>query len=478
MVYRYDYDVKNNLIDLLETKQDFAGVLEMQYYLEQYHQETSTARQNLQRFLIYKLSYYLDDSDLKQFDCDVCEEMTTSYLKTYHWLDGYRSEQQPSTAVKYEVTNGDITYRGDTMTSAWIPIENYIQLKMSGQIKMQGNMWELYFLRNMEKVRLSPEAGHFLQLTHSIGNFIPVPRGFNTGRSGEYAKWDSWDLTLAQIFQWYTDNSDMTTICNHGALERLFTYAKNKESAIQYCEAWLQLFETWENFVKENYLEAFVDKKGVPKKFFPGHSLENPLPKTLKEYETFFQTVNKCIEQRGKQIANFLMNRENGAESMGKGALTFSFSDLQNAKETFLEYVYSFLSISTWKLKLLGFFLFYIIFSPVMIKMELYPLYQMIFFVAVIIFLAFLIIYFSLGAMYKCPTCKKRFVLKRIEENLVSSERISILQEVKTRNRNGNVVGTQEQYIPGTRRIYEIHYVCKNCGEDCYRQYEKETPNV
>ena len=181
MVYRYDYDVKNNLIDLLETKQDFSGVLEMPYYLEQYHQETSIARQNLQRFLIYKLSYYLDDSDLKQFDCDVCEEVTTSYLKTYHWLDGYRSEQQPSTAVKYEVTNGNITYRGDTMTSAWIPIENYIQLKMSSQIKMQGNMLELYFLRNMEKIRLSPEAGRFLQLTHSIGNFIPVPRGFNTG---------------------------------------------------------------------------------------------------------------------------------------------------------------------------------------------------------------------------------------------------------------------------------------------------------
>ena len=107
-----------------------------------------------------------------------------------------------------------------------------------------------------------------MQLTHSIGNFIPVPRGFNTGRSGEYAKWDSWDLTLAQIFQWYTDNSDMTTICNHGALERLFTYAKNKESAIQYCEAWLQLFETWENFVKENYLEAFVDKKRSAEEIF------------------------------------------------------------------------------------------------------------------------------------------------------------------------------------------------------------------
>ena len=140
MVYRYDYDVKNELIDLLEIKQDFSGVLEMPYYLEQYHQETSTARQNLQRFLIYKLSYYLDNTDLKQFDCDVCEEMTTSYLKTYHWLDGYRSRQQPQMTVKYEVTNGDITYRGDTMTSAWTPIKNYIQLKMTGQSKMQGNM--------------------------------------------------------------------------------------------------------------------------------------------------------------------------------------------------------------------------------------------------------------------------------------------------------------------------------------------------
>ena len=308
MVYIYDYDVKNELIDLLETKQDFRGVQKMSEYLEQYHQETSIARQNLQRFLIYKLSSGLKDIDLKQFDCDACKEMTTSYLKAYHWLDGYRSKQQPLTAVKYEVTNGKITYRGDTMTSAGIPIKNYILLKMPVQSKIQENMWER-FLRNIKKIKLSPEAGRFLQLTHSIGNFIPVPSGFNTGRSGEYAKWDSWDLTLIQIFQWYTDNSNMTDICNNGALERLFTYAKNKKLAIQYCEAWLQLFGTWENFVKENYLEAFVDKKGVPKKFFPGHSLENPLPKTLKEYEIFFQTVNKCIEQRGKQIANFLMNR-------------------------------------------------------------------------------------------------------------------------------------------------------------------------
>lgn len=380
MVCRYDYDVKNNLIDLLEAAQNFSGVLDMPYYLEEYHQETSTAIQNLQRFLIYKLSYFLDNRELKEFDCDVCEEMTASYLKTYDWLSGYRSEQQQSTTIKYEVTNGETVYRGDTMTSAWTPIKNYIQLRMPGQNKIQGDKWELYFLRNIEKIRLSPEAGRFLQLTHTIGNFIPVPRGFNTGRSGEYAKWDSWDLTLAQIFQWYMDNSDMTDICNHEALERLFTYAKDKESAIQYCEAWLQLFGTWDNFIKENYLEAFVNKNGTPKKFFPGHSLDKPLPKTLKEYEIFFQSVNKCIEKRGKQIANFLMNGENRPETLiDKISLTSILAALQNAKDTFAEYVYSFMLISAWKLKLLGLFMFCIIFSPVMIKMEVRPLYQMIF---------------------------------------------------------------------------------------------------
>ena len=299
MVYKYDYDVKNDLIDLLETKQDFSGVPEMPYYLKQYHQETNISRQNLQRFLIYRLSASMNDNDVKKFDCDVCKEMVAFYLKTYHWLNGYRSTLQPSATTKYEVTNGSVTYRGDTMTSAWIPVKNYIQLKMPGPYQRKEGKWELYFLRNMEKIELSPEAGRFLQLTHSIGNFMPVPSGFNTGRSGLYANWDSWDLTLTQIFQRYADNSDMPEICNHGSLERLFFYSRNKESAIGHCEAWLKLFGTWENFAKENYLEAFLDKNGVPKKFFPGHSLENPLPKTLEEYETFFQTVNKCIRARG-----------------------------------------------------------------------------------------------------------------------------------------------------------------------------------
>ncbi len=53
---------------------------------------------------------------------------------------------------------------------------------------------------------------------------------------------------------------------------------------------------------------------------------------------------------------------------MGKGASTFSFSDLQKCERDVSEYVYSFMSISPWKLKLLGFFLFCIIFSPIMVK--------------------------------------------------------------------------------------------------------------
>ena len=205
--------------------------------------------------------------------------------------------------VKYELTNGKLIYRGDTMTSAWVPIKNYIKLMMHVQTIPEQDMWELYFFRNTGKIELPSEAGRFLQLTHSVGNFIPVPEGFNKGRSGEYAKWDFWDLTLNQIFMWYNDNADLTKSRCHDALNRLFTYADDKD-VVGRCEAWLEMFGTWENFIKENYLEAFINEQGMPKVFFFGHSLDDPLPKTFEEFETFFKNVNECIEQRGKQIVD------------------------------------------------------------------------------------------------------------------------------------------------------------------------------
>ena len=304
---QYDYDVKNDLIDLLEATKDYSGMPEMSFCLERYHQESNIGKQSLLRFLIYRLASYLEDRDIGEFDCDACKKVTNSYLMTYTWLDGYSCEKQNVSEIKYELKNGITSYRGDTMTSAWVPIKNYIKLRLGVNSIPEEDLWELYFFKNIEEIDPSPEAGRFLQLTHSIGNFIPVPMGFNVGRSGEYGKWDSWDLTLTQIFNWYADNTDSTKPHNNAALRRLFMFALEnyKDLTVKKCEAWLGSFGTWESFVKENYLEAFVDDQEAPKKFYSTHSLDRPIAmsKNIEEFETFFKTCNECIEQRGKQIA-------------------------------------------------------------------------------------------------------------------------------------------------------------------------------
>lgn len=130
---------------------------------------------------------------------------------------------------------------------------------------------------------------------------MPVPPGFNVGRSN-YGKWDYWDLTLCQIHQWYMDNPINSEYVNNRALDILFDNDRNKQTSILNCQMWLKSFETWERFIQQNYMESFVDKNGVPKRFFKSHSLNNPLPTTIKEFEEFFKTVNECIMIRGKRI--------------------------------------------------------------------------------------------------------------------------------------------------------------------------------
>ena len=55
---------------------------------------------------------------------------------------------------------------------------------------------------------------------------------------------------------------------------------------------------------------------------------------------------------------------------------------------------------------------------------------------------------------------------------------ISVLTEVKKRNKDGEVIGTTEQYIPGTRTFYRETYKCKGCGEISYGTYSKDRKNL
>lgn len=310
MRYQYDYDIKDDLINLIQIKNDFTGANELKYYLDKYTKEKDILKRNLMKFCIYKLSAELSDREIHNFDCDVSKDIIISFQRTYNWLsdslfchqkDGYGNV----ISSKYELLKDNMVFRGDTMTSIWTILKGYVKLKTGISRISENDTWEWFILRESNNIQLSSNAGLFLELGHTLGNFIPVPLGFNVGRSN-FGKWDSWDLTLFQIYKWYSDNSQENEYYNNQALERLFTNDRNKQSTVLNCQEWLSTFRTWNDFVKENYLQSFVDRNGVPKQFFKNHTLEYPQPQTLQEYEEFFRTVNECIAERGKMIIKVL----------------------------------------------------------------------------------------------------------------------------------------------------------------------------
>jgi hypothetical protein len=99
-------------------------------------------------------------------------------------------------------------------------------------------------------------------------------------------------------------------------------------------------------------------------------------------------------------------------------------------------------------------------------------------FICILSMIMYLIIYYWYGKDYKCPSCKKRFCIKKTGEEEVKRESVSVLVETNTKNRNGEIVGYQEQYVPGTRITYRINKICKKCGKKCYNTYSVDKPNL
>lgn len=74
----------------------------------------------------------------------------------------------------------------------------------------------------------------------------------------------------------------------------------------------------------------------------------------------------------------------------------------------------------------------------------------------------------------RCKECKKMFAMKKRDKTHIDSQQISVKKEIKNRNRDGEVIGTSEQYIPGVRHYYKTTYVCKYCGAMASRVHSKQ----
>lgn len=123
------------------------------------------------------------------------------------------------------------------------------------------------FLNLVANVLEQKEIGALLdiyaKLTHTIGNFVLVPEGFNVGRTSKTS--DFWDLSL-----------------------QLLQLDKN----------WLQ-DQTVEKYVNTFFLWEYVNENYEVKPFFAGHSLENKNPSTIAECVEMLQAITNAIVRRG-----------------------------------------------------------------------------------------------------------------------------------------------------------------------------------
>lgn len=261
----------------------------------------------------------------KGIDFDSIKPVINVYCQAYNILKC--GEPVCKGGKNYNIAKDNLIYTGETMNSGLNILkrsmqlssrymENCKQIGVSGSFSNRSNIKK--FIENLDKFHIEVNVKHlnkFLGLTHSIGNFIPVPEGFNVGRSLRTS--DYWDLALYNIHLWYeTKNDDY--------LNRFLP--KRNENVIKYTKLWLDYYDNWYGFIEENYLQSFVsdDASLKPIPFWDEHftryedyhakskgmterlALE---PHNMLEINQFLKNVNHMICARGELILKTLLNK-------------------------------------------------------------------------------------------------------------------------------------------------------------------------
>ena len=158
-----------------------------------------------------------------------------------------------------------------------------------------------------------------LDLCHTIGNYCPVPVGFNVNRSGSHAVHDYWDLTLKKIQDWYQAETDES---KEKILIKLLHYKKDsKKNKVcrDNCEKWLEWFgkgnDGWRNFVDTLYMQDYVKdyEKGNydVKLFWEDHDWDNPELTYITEEKERNENLNTITNKRLEEINRRIVARSN-----------------------------------------------------------------------------------------------------------------------------------------------------------------------
>lgn len=153
-----------------------------------------------------------------------------------------------------------------------------------------------------------PALKNFLALYHTLGNYCPVPVGFNAARSNG-GRHDYWDLSLRKIYDWYMF-SEAEYFRRDDLIQRELLHGKG---CYLNCKKWLEDFgigeDGWHNFVTTYFFEDYVDDKGEPKMFWEGHSWEKcqlpeewKLPQDKAIINSALAEINERIVKRAKRM--------------------------------------------------------------------------------------------------------------------------------------------------------------------------------
>lgn len=173
-----------------------------------------------------------------------------------------------------------------------------------------------------------PEVKSFLGKYHTIGNFCPVPKGFNAARSGG-GQYDCWDLTLMKIREWYL-SVDSKSLYERDNLiqEDLLHNTGNPLKCLRWLESFGQGQIGWHNFVDTLYMQDYVynednweDKRHKDNKenreyydvipFWNGHEWSKEgikFPTGDDEIKKAFETMTAIIDARSNRIVEALRN--------------------------------------------------------------------------------------------------------------------------------------------------------------------------
>lgn len=207
----------------------------------------------------------------------------------------------------------------DTMTSCQTVLNNYVENKMPEVLKRYSARHvsslmciELYetdaaFRKLLEK---SEDLEHFISVYHTLGNYIPIPYGFNRARSGSFASHDSWDLTLMKIKEYYDAGKEISNRSEEifpRSQKVLMELLHGNKEMISCCQ-WLNGFAGWEDFIDKNFLQDFVGPNYQSLPFCKGHSWS--CPQISENFDEFFRNAWQMIEKRSRRMIKEIEKKE------------------------------------------------------------------------------------------------------------------------------------------------------------------------